>query len=279
MEKRFYPVYPEGKKKAFTLSYDDGLDSDIPLVEMMRAHGIKGTFNVNSAICPAQPLGETEYAWNKLALCQYADVYGDDMEIAIHGARHPYWDRLPTAQAMADIAYDRRMLEQVTGKEVAGAASPYGASNADVRSMLRLAGIRYCRATGQSNTLELPEKVDWLHFRGTCRHKNPRLMEFAEQFVSETPAEEKLYLFYVWGHTYEFVKQDNWHVMEQLLDKVAGREDVWYATNLEIAEYLQDAERLEYDGGEVRNPTERDIWVCADGETVRIPAGEAVTLR
>lgn len=278
MEKRFYPVYPEGRRKAFTLSYDDALDCDIPLVEMMRSRGVRGTFNANSAICPAEPAGENGYKWNKLVLSQYAAVYGDDMEIAVHGGRHPYWNRLPTAQAMADIAWDRRALEQVTGKPVLGAAAPYGAVNDDVVTMLRLAGIRYCRLGGVTNELELPEQVDWLRFKGTCRHRSPKLMELAEWFVSGAPEEGKLFLFCVWGHTYEFVKQGNWHVMERLLDTVSGREDVWYATNLEIAAYLQDAERLEEDGNAVRNPTERDLWVCADETVIRVPAGGSAAL-
>ena len=35
---KIYPTWPEGKLKVFTMSYDDGNDCDIRLVELMRTH-------------------------------------------------------------------------------------------------------------------------------------------------------------------------------------------------------------------------------------------------
>ena len=43
-------LFPGGKAKAFTLSYDDGVESDFRLADLMRKYGVKGTFNVNSGI-------------------------------------------------------------------------------------------------------------------------------------------------------------------------------------------------------------------------------------
>ena len=40
--------FPEGKTKAFTMSYDDGVVQDKRLIALMRSHGVKGTFNLNS---------------------------------------------------------------------------------------------------------------------------------------------------------------------------------------------------------------------------------------
>ena len=42
--------YPGGKKKALTLSYDDGVEQDIRLIELMKKNGLKGTFNLNSGL-------------------------------------------------------------------------------------------------------------------------------------------------------------------------------------------------------------------------------------
>ena len=47
MRTRF--VYPEGKSKALTMSYDDGVVADRRLVEIFNRYGIKGTFHLNSA--------------------------------------------------------------------------------------------------------------------------------------------------------------------------------------------------------------------------------------
>ena len=40
--------FPGGRAKALTLSYDDGVVQDIRLIDIMRRHGLKGTFNINS---------------------------------------------------------------------------------------------------------------------------------------------------------------------------------------------------------------------------------------
>ena len=40
--------YPQGKIKAFTLSYDDGNVADRKLVGMFNKYGLKGTFHLNS---------------------------------------------------------------------------------------------------------------------------------------------------------------------------------------------------------------------------------------
>ena len=40
--------FPEGKTKAFTLSYDDGVVQDRRLAAMFNQYGVKGTFNLNS---------------------------------------------------------------------------------------------------------------------------------------------------------------------------------------------------------------------------------------
>ena len=41
-------LFPGKKRKVLTLSYDDGVEQDIRLVEIMKKHGLKGTFNINT---------------------------------------------------------------------------------------------------------------------------------------------------------------------------------------------------------------------------------------
>ena len=39
-----------GKKKAVTFSFDDGVTQDIRLIEILNKYGLKGTFNLDSAL-------------------------------------------------------------------------------------------------------------------------------------------------------------------------------------------------------------------------------------
>ena len=76
-----------------------------------------------------------------------------------------------------------------------------------------------------------------------------------------------LKLFYVWGHCYEFDQNDNWDVMEHFLKKIAGYEDIWYATNNEIERYVSAYRKLVFsvDGSVVYNPTCTAVWLGAIG--------------
>ena len=47
--------FPEGKKKALTLSYDDGVHQDKRLIQILNRYGIRATFNINSGILGVQP--------------------------------------------------------------------------------------------------------------------------------------------------------------------------------------------------------------------------------
>ena len=45
-----YICFKGGKRKALTLSYDDGVVQDIRLTEILKKHGIKCTFNISSGL-------------------------------------------------------------------------------------------------------------------------------------------------------------------------------------------------------------------------------------
>ena len=278
--RKIYVLFPEGKRKAFTLSYDDGYTCDVRLVEMMRKYGVKGTFNINSGRW-AETSEMEKKPWGQLTKSECLELYGDDMEVAIHGVSHPYWNNRPTAQAMLDILEDRRQLEQAYHRIIRGAAYPYGITSDDVVEILRLADIQYCRLGSSTGKLLMKRTIDWLRFEGTCRHRDPRLMEYAEKFLKPNTSGIRS-LFYVFGHSYEFVEDNNWELMETLLQTVSGKEDVWYATNIEIVEYCKAGDRLIFnlDDTVCRNPTDIDIWlqVGPDKTVVKVPAGKTITL-
>lgn len=50
-------LYPRGKKRAFSITYDDGITQDICFVELLNKYGLKGTFNLNSELM------ETGFEW------------------------------------------------------------------------------------------------------------------------------------------------------------------------------------------------------------------------
>ena len=104
-------------------------------------------------------------------------------------------------------------------------------------------------------------------------------MELAERFA-EGPVKRASQMFYVWGHSYEFDNDDNWDVIEKFAQYIGGRDDIWYATNIEVFDYVKAYERLvrSYDDTMVYNPSAIDVWFEINGEAFCIKAGETLAL-
>lgn len=257
--------FPEGKKRALTLSYDDATDQDMRFVELMKKNGLKCTFNINSG-CYAEE--GTVYAegqcHRRMTKKQAIDLYKDSgMEIAAHGLTHPYLEQLPLSMCTYEVYQDRVNLEEEYGQIVRGMAYPYGTYNDDVVDVLKCCGIVYSRTTETTGKFSIP--TDWLRLKATCHHADPNLMELAHKFVEKewktAPA-----LFYVWGHTFEFEGDNNWEIIEEFAEYIGNREEIWYATNIEVYDYVQAYNQLVFsaNGKKVYNPTAYDIYFEKD---------------
>ena len=62
---------------------------------------------------------------------------------------------------------------------------------------------------------------------------------------------------------------------------MGGKEDIWYCTNIEFMDCMDDYARLRFaaDNSFVYNPSVRDCYISVnDRAGIRIPAGETVQL-
>ena len=143
-------------------------------------------------------------------------------------------------------------------------------------------GICYARTSANTERFNVPE--DWLRMPGTCHHNNPRLMELAKTFVEAKESQNAWantpMLFYLWGHSYEFNDNDNWNVIEEFAAYMGGRDDVWYATNGEIYDYVQAFNRLQFsaNGSIISNPSATDVYLRYRDQDVLVAAGKTVKL-
>ena len=205
------------------------------------------------------------------------------MEVAVHGYKHLSLAEVDSAVAVNDVIEDRKTLENTFGGIITGMAYANGSFSDEVVEILRMCGISYCRTTISTERFDIPK--DWLRLPATCHHNNPKLMELAKAFV-ETPMPEyywrkRAQLFYLWGHSYEFDDRNNWEVIEQFAEYMGGREDVWYATNGEIYDYIRACNGLQFsvDGKVIKNPSSTDVYINYYGADVVIPAGQAITVK
>jgi len=275
-----YMKLKDGKSKVLTLSYDDAVVQDIRLIDILDKHGIKATFNINTGQYLPEDATRERY-YGRMKLSEAVELYKNSgHEVAVHGLNHPLLHYLKTDELLVEILEDRKNIEKQYGTLARGMAYPYGKYNDEVISCLEKCGICYSRTTKTTEKFDFPE--NWLALDPTCHHKNPRLMELAKKFAEENIRETSgsIRLFYVWGHSYEFDNQDNWNVIEEFAEYIGGRDDVWYATNIEIYDYVKAFESLQtsVDKKIIYNPTVIDVWISDTVNVYCVKGGETLYL-
>ena len=125
---------------------------------------------------------------------QIRETY-QDMEIAIHGYTHPFFEQLPADLAAGEVIRDRMALEALAGYPVRGMAYPFGTYNEQVVAQLAQLGVAYSRTTVSTLKFDLP--TNFLTWHATCHHRNPQLDELCDQFLEPSARYSKCKLFYL----------------------------------------------------------------------------------
>lgn len=270
--------FPGGKAKALTLSYDDGVEQDIRLVDIMKKHGLKGTFNLNSGLyAPEGTVYPPGQFHRRMTLKMTQDLFKDSgMEVAVHGYTHPFLEQLPVHQCNYEVLQDRMSMEKDFDCIVRGMAYPFGTYSDQVVNVLKACGIAYSRTVESTRRFDIP--TDWLRMPATCHHNDPKLMELAHSLV-ERPVNRAPELFYLWGHSYEFEINDNWNVIEEFAEYIGNRDNIWYATNIEVYDYVAAYKQLQFSvtGNKVYNPTNTELYFCKDEVTYCVKPGQTLS--
>lgn len=258
-------LFPEGKRFAVTFSYDDGTVFDEKLVDIFNRYGIKATFNLNSER-------------RGMAGCVKDLGIYKGHEIACHGTTHASLAYLPIPGIYEEIYRDRMAWEAAVGTPVRGLAYANGSYNDAVIDALKACGIAYARTASPSMRFELPE--DFLKWHPTCHHKDAEML--TERFIQKilpTPYYNGK-LFSIYGHSYEFDRDGNWEMIENVCKILGGNDKIWYATNIEIFDYVTAARRLiiSADQKTVYNPSVQTVWFTNDNIPTQIKGGEMLKL-
>lgn len=228
----------DGKMKAVTFSYDDGVTQDRRLIELFDKYGLKGTFNLNSELLGTENVLNYSYGsvqHNKVKPEETAAVYKGH-EVAVHTLTHPHLPGLSEEEIIRQVECDRLALSELCGYEVVGMAYPGGGVNFDLRVadiIKQHTGVKYARTTVHTFNFDLQKE---LHiFAPTVHHNDTEhCMKAIDEFLALTP--HKPQLLYIWGHSYEFDLFDNWDFAEEMCKKLSGHDDIFYGTNRECFE-------------------------------------------
>lgn len=235
-------------KKYFVWSFDDGLEQDKKITEILRGFHMGATFNLNSGLYGKQQMiGRIgtlgirevpieEFRKQKCHLLKYVphcripedeavEVY-DGFEIASHTVSHRNLTKLTEAEIREDITRDVQQLSQTFSQNVTGFAYPFGASGETAKRVLRDCGIAYARTVGSGKGFAFPE--DPLNLPITCWHISAGAFQKLDAFLN-APEREADMLFLMFAHGYEFdfgVKESSWEKFKRICDRVASHDEI-----------------------------------------------------
>ena len=92
-------------------------------------------------------------------------------------------------------------------------ALPFGTYNDDVIKVLKEVGVLYCRTCEHTYNFEMPNDLPLLH--PTCHFRYKDLDKLTDEFLNTQTDGDML--FYIWGHSYELVTEDDWQNFELML--------------------------------------------------------------
>lgn len=264
--KTVYTCFPGGRHKVLTMSYDDGQIFDRRLVEIFNKNGIKGTFHLNSGLMQRDT--------NHIQPEEIAGLYAGH-EVSAHTYTHPTIARCPNQQVIQQVLLDREYLEAACGYPVRGMSYPNGSVSEDIVGLLPYCGIEYSRTVASTLGFGMPD--NYLLWNPTCHHS--RLGDLPDKFL-ELFKRQYLYMMYVWGHSYEFDRDNNWDVIEDFCEKMGGHDDIWYATNIEIVDYMNAAKNLRFTSrcDKVYNPSAITVCISVDDEIIDVAPGATVEI-
>ena len=241
-------------KKYLSFSFDDGLEQDRKLIELLKKYGLSATFNLNAGLFGKRDyvgrigsIGFTEYTEPgdhgliktaehfRLQKEKIAETYSG-FEIASHTYTHTPMPKLKSEQFADEIDRDIRELSEIAGYPVRGFAYPGGVATKASAAYLGTKGLLYARTAFANGKYNFP--ADPMRYAPTAAIKDKKAEKLLDAFLAEEPKEDLL--FCLWGHGYEAdfgTANASYAAFERIFAKAAGHSNVIYCT---LAQAFED---------------------------------------
>ncbi len=202
--------------------WDDGVETDIRLIELLHKYNARATFNINFGLhyknyrktCNWQFPDNPSFVNKSLSLREMPEIY-KGFEIAAHGYFHADCAKVPTAEYVVDATDDRAALEDLFQQKVEGFAYGSGRYTKEAADALADAGFLYGRTTETTNCVS--DCSHPLMLSSSAHFCHADFMDKFERLVRDNG------VFYFWGHSCEMQNdQSKWDAFEEKLAAIAA---------------------------------------------------------
>ncbi len=239
--------------KIVTTSWDDGDPDDVRIANLLRSRGVTGTFYVPiNALSGRQRLGDYDLR----------SINSEGFEIGAHTVSHNMLPRLTPRELTYEVQTCKQMLEQKLGRQVLMFCYPNGRYNVEALRCVKKAGYVGARTTRmlslrtQFPPFEMSTTVQaYPHSRLTYLKNQGRAKSVSGlvKYLTELRRFEKWVdlgkwlfdevlehggIWHMYGHSWEIDELGIWDDLSEMLDYVAHRKGVTYATNGQLLSFM-----------------------------------------
>ena len=245
--------------------WDDGVATDIRLIEILRKYNAKATFN----LCPGTMQEETVPArWTDPFLRRWTfngfsggrvgkkdlkAVY-DGFQVASHCWKHETAGVVTDAEFLKAATDARNFLEDTLQRECRGFAWPNGKHTPETERMLAEAGFRYGRTT--ANASDVTANPNPLALASNCRFMDPFFWKIFDEA-------KRTGIFYFWGHSYEMMDVPQiWERFEIKIRALSEDPDVEWVDVIDLVPLCQRGKSFSFRKGEKTCTAEKPSKHC-----------------
>ncbi len=265
-------LYPNGKSKAFSLSYDDGVLQDVRLVNLINKYGLRATFNLNSGLL------ESEFQWIhtsglpvKRLSCDDAKNLYTGHEVAAHTRTHPYMENLTETEILAEMQKDKEALGRLFNTKICGFAVPFDYYSDLIESCAKKSGFEYARTSQESLCFSPSE--NYHRWQGTVFHLSDKLDSLIDEFLH---TDEELTFFQLIGHSYDLDTENMWDKTEEIFSQISSSHDILPMTNIELVRYLKAMNKAVISDKEIINNSNLDLYFSVNNSVVCLKPKEVL---
>ena len=135
-------------------------------------------------------------------------------EIASHSYSHKDFKNINDDEILQEIELDIDALTKITKRKIVSMAYPFGNSSPHIAKLINNTGLTNARTVGDTYTFNLPDT--FLLWRPTCH--DSKALGLLDKYLSLNI--NKMSVFFVWGHSWEFNDAKRWANMSNFCNKL-----------------------------------------------------------
>lgn len=204
--------------------WDDGLVSDLKIIEIIKKLGVKSTFAISpSKHKKIRVTNDNRGNYGTLVSIEELKEF-KDFEICNHGDNHLDLSKINQKQTEEEIVNGKKKLEEIFSKQIDGFCYAYGVFTFFAKKALSSIGTKYARTTKQGfsskDRLLLHPTLKWNQFNSDKLIMNSNLI--------------------LWGHTYEIETKKDWNDIKTMYEYMAQNPEI------KIIDFTEMVERICY---------------------------------